>query len=265
MHFYQKNIGDFNNATRHLTRVERSLFSDAIELYYDTEKPLTSDFDRLSRLLLAHSDEEKTALRDVLKEFFTLTDDGYFNKRCNEEILKYQAYMDSKSKAGKASAEQRAKQKATGVEQVLNTTSTKHNHEPITNNQEKNKSIGATASRLPKDWMPSAEDIEFCKSERPELNPQSIADGFRDYWIAKAGAAGRKADWPATWRNWVRNQHQRSHAPPQKQTIHDKRSETAKAMFGDLTERNGNGSGRIIDIPPGDYTASGRSLVPSDG
>jgi uncharacterized protein YdaU (DUF1376 family) len=136
MHFYQKNIGDFNNATRHLTRVERSLFSDAIELYYDTEKPLTSDINKLNRLLLAHSQEEKDALLVVLNEFFTLTDEGYFNKRCNEEIVKYQAYMESKSKAGKASAEQRAKQKSTGVEHVLNTTPTKHNHEPITNNQE---------------------------------------------------------------------------------------------------------------------------------
>lgn len=136
MHFYQKNIGDFNNATRHLTRVERSLFSDAIELYYDTEKPLTCDINKLNRLLLAHSQEEKDALLVVLAEFFTLTDDGYFNKRCNEEILKYQAYMNSKSKAGKASAEQRANRKATGVEQVSNTTSTKHNKEPITINQE---------------------------------------------------------------------------------------------------------------------------------
>jgi uncharacterized protein YdaU (DUF1376 family) len=125
MHFYQKNIGDFNNATRHLTRVERSLFSDAIELYYDTEKPLTSDINKLNRLLLAHTQEEKDALLVVLTEFFTLTDEGYFNKRCNEEIVKYQGYMESKSKAGKASAER-----------VLNTTSTKHNHEPITNNQE---------------------------------------------------------------------------------------------------------------------------------
>jgi uncharacterized protein YdaU (DUF1376 family) len=136
MHFYQKNIGDFNNATRHLTRVERSLFSDAIELYYDTEKPLTNDINKLNRLLLAHSQEEKDALLVVLAEFFTLTDEGYFNKRCNEEIVKYQAYMESKSKAGKASAEQRAKQKATGVEQVLNTTPTKQNQEPLTINQE---------------------------------------------------------------------------------------------------------------------------------
>src|SRR5690606_5110201 len=27
---------------------------------------------------------------------------------------------------------------------------------------------------------------------------------FRDYWHGVAGAAARKADWPATWRNWIR-------------------------------------------------------------
>lgn len=134
MHFYQKNIPDFNNATRHLTRVERSLFSDAIELYYDTEKPLIADIKKLERLLIANSEEEKEALGNILNEFFVLTDEGFFNKRCNEEILKYQSLVGNKSKAGKASAEQRAKQKATGVEQVLNTPSTTNTQYPIPNN-----------------------------------------------------------------------------------------------------------------------------------
>jgi len=48
--------------------------------------------------------------------------------------------------------------------------------------------------------------IKFCQNERPDLQVKFIADGFRDYWIAQGGAKGRKADWDATWRNWVRNQ-----------------------------------------------------------
>lgn len=27
---------------------------------------------------------------------------------------------------------------------------------------------------------------------------------FRDFWAAKTGADATKADWQATWRNWVR-------------------------------------------------------------
>lgn len=64
----------------------------------------------------------------------------------------------------------------------------------------------ATATRLPADWMPSAADIAFCQTSRPDLNPQEVSDRFRDYWIAQPGAKGRKTDWPATWRNWVRNE-----------------------------------------------------------
>ena len=64
----------------------------------------------------------------------------------------------------------------------------------------------ATASRLPADWAASADDIEFCKAERPDLVPAQTEQRFRDYWIAQPGVKGRKADWPATWRNWVRNE-----------------------------------------------------------
>jgi hypothetical protein len=30
------------------------------------------------------------------------------------------------------------------------------------------------------------------------------ADRFRDYWRGMPGQKGVKADWDATWRNWVR-------------------------------------------------------------
>ena len=53
---------------------------------------------------------------------------------------------------------------------------------------------------LPDDWKTWAE------KERPDVDPQTAADSFRDFWIAKPGKDGRKADWLATWRNWVRNQ-----------------------------------------------------------
>jgi len=53
---------------------------------------------------------------------------------------------------------------------------------------------------------PPSEWIQFCQTQRPDLNPGIIFDAFRDYWIAKPGKDGIKLDWLATWRNWVRNQ-----------------------------------------------------------
>ena len=132
MNYYPHNIGDFNNATRHLTRVERALYRDAIELYYDTESVLTKDFEKLSRRLLVVTDEEKIALKVILDEFFTEKDEGYFHDRCDLEITKYRTNTSSKARAGIASALAR-KGKTTGVKQVLNTCTT---NEQLTNNQE---------------------------------------------------------------------------------------------------------------------------------
>ena len=64
----------------------------------------------------------------------------------------------------------------------------------------------AKGARLPADWIPSVQDIEFCKANRPDLDPGLTADRFRDYWTAMPGSKGVKLDWPATWRNWVRNE-----------------------------------------------------------
>jgi len=139
LNFYPHHISDFNNSTRHLTRVERSVYRDAIELYYDSESVLTLDLDRLAKRLLCSSDEEKTALNDVLGEFFEVHGDGYFHARCDEEITKYRANTSAKARAGKASAEARKlkaaerKQKST---RVKNSSTPVHNQEPITNNQE---------------------------------------------------------------------------------------------------------------------------------
>jgi len=160
MHYYNFNISDFNNSTRHLTLVERALYVDAINLYYDTELPLTTDIDVLSRRLMARTDDEKEALIGVLGEYFIIDDDGYRHVRCDLEIDKYQSKIEANSKAGKASAAARAARKkrrstkdspktsnksSTGVKRALNGRGTSevptNNQEPRTNNQEPNKNV----------------------------------------------------------------------------------------------------------------------------
>lgn len=46
---------------------------------------------------------------------------------------------------------------------------------------------------------------------------RSQADQFKDYWTGKAGAAARKVDWEATWRNWMRNAKINTRSPPSQQ------------------------------------------------
>lgn len=61
-------------------------------------------------------------------------------------------------------------------------------------------------SRIDPNWTPSDADRQAARSEgMPEAEIDRTAAKFRDFWSAKAGAAGVKLDWPATWRNWVRS------------------------------------------------------------
>ena len=103
MHYYPHHIGDFNARTRHLSRLERSIYRDLIELYYETEAPISIDLERVARRIVATSQEERAAMVDVLNEFFTPGPEGWSHKRCEEELAKYRRM----SAGGKAGAEQR--------------------------------------------------------------------------------------------------------------------------------------------------------------
>lgn len=95
MHFYCYHFKDFNNDTRHLTHIERSLYRDLMDLYYETEKPIPDNKEWLYRKLLCRSDEEKQALDFVLEEFFTIKklkgdqEPCYHHNRIDREIKAY--------------------------------------------------------------------------------------------------------------------------------------------------------------------------------
>jgi uncharacterized protein YdaU (DUF1376 family) len=148
MNYYSHHIGDFDKATRHLSRLERSVYRDLMDVYYDTEQPLTLDRPALCRRIIARSNEEATAVEQVLNEFFIETKAGWVHVRCEEELEKYRSSTSQKSAAGKASAAARAliKQQAlnassTGVKQTLNGKSTNQEPRTKTNNQKNTSSF----------------------------------------------------------------------------------------------------------------------------
>lgn len=68
--------------------------------------------------------------------------------------------------------------------------------------------VGATSdrgSRIP-DGFPTEAEVEWARAERTDLDPVKLAEKFRDFWKSVPGQRGRKADWPATWRVFVRNE-----------------------------------------------------------
>jgi hypothetical protein len=63
---------------------------------------------------------------------------------------------------------------------------------------------GNRGCRLPSDWKPDDAGRSLAAELLGNSGARAELDRFRDYWTAQPGARGVKADWDATWRNWVR-------------------------------------------------------------
>ena len=68
-----------------------------------------------------------------------------------------------------------------------------------------------SGTRLPDDWTLPDDWAEWARAKRPDLNIPEQGEKFADFWRATPGARGRKTDWLATWRNWIRNERQGQH------------------------------------------------------
>lgn len=202
MYHYPHHIGDFDKATRHLTRLERSTYRDLMDFYYETESQLPLDINFICRRILANSNEERTAVEQVLNEFFHKTPDGWYHKRCDAEIDKFHANISQKSAAGKASAEKRALKlqraingRSTDVQREVNGTPT--NLEPRTYNQEPIKEKKRASPFAP----PSISEVQqYIASNSLTIS----ASGFIDYYESNGWMVGKNKmkNWQATCRTW---------------------------------------------------------------
>jgi len=96
-----------------------------------------------------------------------------------------------------------------------------------------------TAQALPDDWR------EFCRTERPDLDPLATFAKFADYWTAKPGKAGTKLDWLATWRNWVREEKVKPQARGSPESFRERDSRIARERMAQLAP----GVAQRMDVP----------------
>lgn len=144
------------------------------------------------------------------------------NRRADAEVLKGLSRVASAQEAGRASGASRADKSTAddrnikGIGRTDVPTERERTHELTTTTstvrdkgesplKPPRKSADPPASRLPADWQPTPDLIDFALNEglthddvRRELGK------FRDHWASATGARARKSDWSACWRNWVR-------------------------------------------------------------
>ncbi len=180
MNFYPFHIGDYLSATRHLTWDEDAAYRRLLDAYYTSEKPLPIDERKVFRLVVASTEEQREAVKTVLLEFFTLTDEGWVNDRADREI----AVMREKQQKQRDKANKRWHKPAE-----------EHGNAPAMPQHEINN---ATASKNDADAMPPIPipiPIPIPKEEQTLLVSKltAIPKGFEEFWLAYPKKVGRGA------------------------------------------------------------------------
>jgi uncharacterized protein YdaU (DUF1376 family) len=84
LNYYPFHIGDFAAHTAHLSWEEDIAYRRMLDWYYLNEKALPGDAAKVARLIRMPKSRE--AIDTVLAEFFVLSDDGWHNKRADQEL-----------------------------------------------------------------------------------------------------------------------------------------------------------------------------------
>jgi uncharacterized protein YdaU (DUF1376 family) len=212
MNYFPFHIGDYASATRHLSWEEDGAYRRLLDVYYTTEKALPLDVKAVCRLVLATTETQREAVATILAEFFVQTDGGWINTRADSEILAMQIkQQQQRDKANKRWDKRRAEH-GNATARETDAAASKHDADAMPPTptptptptpkieREPRATRLATGWELPQGWG------DWALNARPDLDPLKTAERFADYWHSKPGKDGRKLDWEATWRNWVREE-----------------------------------------------------------
>jgi uncharacterized protein YdaU (DUF1376 family) len=95
LNFYKHHLGDYAAHTSHLTWDEDCAYRRLLDQYYKREAPLPADPKDACRLVRASTPAQRKATEAVLREFFSLRDDGWHQKRCDAEIEQASAQAET--------------------------------------------------------------------------------------------------------------------------------------------------------------------------
>lgn len=214
MNYYEHHIGDYDQATSHLTACEDGIYSRLIRRYYATRKPLPEDLAAVQRLVRARSKEEKKAVGDMLAEFFNIQADGWHQSRCDEDIARYLVKQE------KARTSAYARWDKTQCEPDANAMRTQCEgnaprarsspQTPVTSHQSKaNTPAKSRASALPENFSISNRVRAWAMEKGHERLEERL-----EHFVGWARAAAKKyADWDQCFMNAIRDDWAKFRAP----------------------------------------------------
>lgn len=218
--------GDYLRDTGHLSAAEHGAYLLMIGHYWTTGAPLPADDEALRRLSRMERAEWKRS-RGAVLAMFQRDGDTYRHKRIDAELAAAAERYERRSQAGRKGNEKRWSGDPSATQETsqcdpnaipMRSQPQPQPHSPNGEKRDADASRGAPAplrpadakpdprgTRLPEGWELPDDWREW--AVRQGIPPPAVdreADRFADYWRGRAGKDGRKADWAATWRNWVR-------------------------------------------------------------
>lgn len=235
MNYYKFNIGDYAAATRHLTMLEHGAYRMLLDVYYTTEQPLPVEVKSAARKAGARTKDEIAAVEIVLNEFFTLTENGWIQKRCESEIAFYQQKAENNKVVGKLGGRPKKQTQTVsdGNPEITQTVSENNpqetlttNHKPLTIiNKEKDKKKAVSADAPPDGVSDSVwqDFIAIRKTKKAALTATAIK--LIQSQADKAGVTLQSAletccerGWASYNVDWLKNSNGSSHSQPTETT-----------------------------------------------
>jgi uncharacterized protein YdaU (DUF1376 family) len=103
VNYYPFHIGDFAAHTAHLTWEEDIAYRRALDWYYLNEKALPEDVTKVARLI--RMPKSVAVIEAVLAEFFVKAEDGWHNKRADQELASMAAKQEQQGAKDEHEAE----------------------------------------------------------------------------------------------------------------------------------------------------------------
>lgn len=211
-------VTDFEADTAHLTLVEDGAYNRLLRLCWRTPGcSVPDDDDWIRRRLRVSETEYDQHVRPVIDEFFERKRGRVLSARLLREFERAVATHSARKKAGEKGGRARKSlitgdQSESRAKAKTNQTASKTEAsipKPISKEKDPSdpkKKSGSKGTRLSDDWV-LPDDWARWAIEDQGVTPAFVraeAEQFRDYWLSVAGQKGVKANWLATWRNWIR-------------------------------------------------------------
>lgn len=208
-------IGDYTADTMRLTTLEHGAYLLLLMDYW-RQGPLPDDDHELAAIARVDRKVWDNGIGRSIRRYFQLHDDGLLHQKRADAERGRALEISEKRRTAVSQRADRTAYKPSTIEPTndlqLNTharvavqsQSQIQKKEPSLRSGQTRKSSEANGTRLPDNWNPGSEGATFAKDLG--LHPETTFARFADYWRAQPGSKGRKADWPATWRNWCRKE-----------------------------------------------------------